>query len=65
MNGRGLHLTLLIAGALVQAFAAFNVPWIDPYRAGLLGLSGTLLMMGAPSRAFGRVHQADTEDTKP
>jgi hypothetical protein len=63
MNARALHLALIIGGAIVQAIAAFQVPEIAPYRAGLLGLAGTLLLLGKASRAFGRgdriVHQGD------
>jgi hypothetical protein len=61
MNSRGLNLGLILGGAVLQAFAAFNVDWIAPYRAGLLGLAGTLLLLGRASRAFGRAKSARLE----
>ncbi|HEY4724272.1 MAG TPA: hypothetical protein VII92_20620 [Anaerolineae bacterium] len=67
MNSRTLHLTLIILGAIVQAIAAFEVPAIAPFRAGLLGLAGTLLLLGKASRAFGRGEAVTVkvEDTQP
>jgi hypothetical protein len=66
MNSRSLHLTLIIVGALLQAIAAIELPQVVPFRVALLGLSGTLLILGRASRAFGRNGGSHTDpDLRP
>lgn len=50
---RAQHIALFILGAVFQSLAAIDVPWIAPYRAAILGLSGTLLLLTKSTSVLG------------
>ncbi len=52
VKSRAWNLVLVIAGGVIQAVSMFDVPAVKPYAAGLLAMSGMLLMIGNAKTAF-------------